>query len=415
MTGKSLDVRPINPYDVAARGIVNEYSPDLYAPTDRHGDVAQTIMIVGASEMAKALVLRFARIGIYSPKGKLRLIWAGKGVTGALGELVDHYPSLRPNAHPGQFWNRNSHFSSAFQQLVVTPLDIVTLDQPALHAVREGGVGGACVDQMPSVVYVCHNSDVQNAIDSRDLQAALCSCLPASGNAAGAQRPILVIQNHAAIGIGQAQNMVPYSVLPYGIEEVRLDKLFADTVVNDRADLLAKKFVAAYSKRVCVETSKWNSTSFFEKEMNRDPADHAAIKARYAGVDVVKVKECFIDALGPIGSDAKLLDECQEDLAYMEMRRYRAFMFLHGFSYGSSSHKSIELMDAVKQRFIAPQSSTSVPDELQEMKKNFVKDLDRGLRRNETLLDENLSSEQKIKDSDIVRVTKNALEMSVAS
>jgi hypothetical protein len=415
MSKPPVDIRPINPYDIVARGIVNEYSPDLYAPTNRNAQIAQTVMIVGVSDIAKALVLRFARLGIYSPKGKLRLIWAGKGVGDALAEMADSYPSLRPSDRSAQYWGLPPDGSTDFLRLVVTPLDIVTIDQPASQAVRDGHVGLDGAHQLPSVVYVCHNSDIQNAIESRDLQAALSAYLPSSKNASGKQRPILAIQNHAAIGIAQAQGMVPYGILLYGIVEVCIDKLFADTVVSDHADELAKRFDAAWSERACVDPSKWNSSSFFLKETNRDPADHAAIKARYAGIDAAVVKDCFIDALRPIGASAKLLDDHQKDLAYMEMRRYRAFMFLHGFRHGATSSESKELMDEVSQRYLPPQSATSMTDDQKKILKKLAKDLDRGLRNNETLLEEHLSSDQQMKDSDIVKVTIKALEMGVAN
>jgi hypothetical protein len=90
-------------------------------------------------------------------------------------------------------------------------------------------------------------------------------------------------------------------------------------------------------------------------------------------------------------------------------------MFLHGFRHGASSAGSKELMDAVSQSLLPPQSATSRTDDPKKVLKKLAKDLDRGLRNNETLLDAHLSLDQQLKDSDIVEVTKKALEMGVAN
>jgi hypothetical protein len=409
-----LDVRPVNPYDIVARGIVNEYSPDLYAPTDRNGDIAQTIMIVGVSEMAKALILRFARLGIYSPKGKLRLIWAGKGVSDAFRELADTYPSLSPSTHRQEHWGLPFGASPDYLRFVVTPLDIVILDEPASQAIRDIRVKETCGKQIPSVVYVCHDSDIENAIEARDLQASLCTHLPAFENAANSRRLILAIQNQSAVGVAQADDMLPYNVYRYDIKEVCIDPLFAETLANDRADDLAKKFDAAYSNLATVDSNKWNSYSFFVKELNRDPADHAAIKARYAGVEASMVKECFIDGKIPLGADGELLERHHEDLELMELRRYRAFMFLHGFSHGAVDYELQQLNSAANQQLVEKVLTNLPEEERKAILKKLHKDLERGLRKNPTLLDENLSPAEKSKDSSIVNVTKRALAMGIA-
>ena len=69
-----LDIRPFNPFDLAARGLINSFAPDLYGNIDREGSITQTVMIVGTSAIAESILLRLARIGIYSPRGKLRVI-----------------------------------------------------------------------------------------------------------------------------------------------------------------------------------------------------------------------------------------------------------------------------------------------------------------------------------------------------
>ena len=384
-TKDCLDIRPINPYDVAARAIVNEYSPDLYAETDKSGDIAQTIMVVGVSEMAKSLILRFARLGIYSPKGKLRVIWAGRGVSAALADLADDYPSLNSDSHTTEHWGLPLGTSPDFLKLVISPLEIVAIDQPVDHAVRNQQVENVCGEQFPSAVYVCHNSDIENAIEARDVQASLIRRVAALGNHWPGQRLILAFQNQATVGIAQPGNVEPFSLLRYGIKDVCIDALFAKTVVYDCADDLAKKFDVAYSnlttsKLNAVDQNKWETSRFFLKEMNRDPADHAAIKARFAGVEAEVVRKCYFKGQQPAEDHSELLNKCKEDLGIMEMRRYRAFMFLHGYSHGVASAN---------------------------------KDTDRAVRINETLLDQNLSPIQKKKDESIVGVTLRALAMDV--
>ncbi|MBP8141744.1 MAG: NAD-binding protein, partial [Acidovorax sp.] len=43
----SLDIRPFNPFDLAARGLINSFAPDHYGDIDRAGPITQTVMIVG--------------------------------------------------------------------------------------------------------------------------------------------------------------------------------------------------------------------------------------------------------------------------------------------------------------------------------------------------------------------------------
>lgn len=112
------------------------HSPDIYAPTDKLGEIAQTIMVVGISNMAQALILRFARLGVYSPNGKLRLLWVGKGVAETLTKMAESFPALKPGDHTDSHWGRQAEQSKEFMDLVISPLAIITLENTADAAVR---------------------------------------------------------------------------------------------------------------------------------------------------------------------------------------------------------------------------------------------------------------------------------------
>jgi hypothetical protein len=262
---------------------------------------------------------------------------------------------------------------------------MVMLDQPAADEISDGRLTALGNEQWPAAIYVCHDSDVQNAIESRDIQAALENQVAAKESSTHLPRLILAVQNHAVIGVGQP---VADSMFGYCIEEVCIDALCAQTVVQDRADDLAKKFDAVWSNKQEVQAAQWNTSHYFLKETNRDPADHAAIKLRYAGVPASKVQACVFQGSVCLDStDTDGLKTQVGDLEAMEMRRYRAFMFLHGFSHGQAS---------------VPTST---------MQKSEAKNRDRRRRVNETLLDAELSDAQKSKDNDIVTEMIRAMQM----
>ena len=384
---KSLDIRSSNPYQVVARGIVNQYSPDLYAPTDKTGTVSQVVMVIGTSEVAKALVLRFARIGIYSPKGKLKLIWVGEGVADALHELKTNYPALVTDYNEVGYWSHDGSTSEEHFNSLLPPLILSLVNEPFTQAIRNGKVPGIHEPVLPSVIYVCHNSDILNLVEARDLQAAMGkqATIFHKKDREKKKRLILAVQSKSVLGIAQDVHLPFLPALPYQIGEVSLDALFANTIAEDRADELAKGYHAIYAKSNDID-KEWAELRFFLKESNRDVADHLAIKARYAGIDAETVGDCVFKSMATISeADRLLMEEKHEDLAIMEMRRYRAFMFMNGFTHGT--HSSQYLVENDKDG----------------------KDLDRCLRVNATLLDEALSQIERAKDDDIVDHSMKAL------
>jgi len=384
-----LDIRPCSPIDIAARGIVNAYAPDLYAATDRDGPVAQTVMVTGASAVAKALVLRLARIGVFAPQGKLQLVWAGEGVNNAYAELAAIYPALETSFDRRKFWGAPADISQNYFDRVLPPIKIDILDAPAAHAIRGGALDLVCGARRPSVIYVCHESAVRNLAEARDLQAALCSHDALMDEKESWQRLILAVQSPTVLGIGDAADVAVLNVLSYRIEEVSIDSVFANTVADDRADELAKGFDSAYAHRQNIDELAWVQEKFFLKESSRELADHLAIKARYAGIDAKKVADCVFKAAATISDDdRKLMELHRDDLIAMEQLRYRAFMFMNGFVHGSR------------------------PEE--DEQKQYGKDLDRSLRINATLLKENLSSAERVKDEDIIDVSLAALRLRCA-
>ena len=374
-----LDIRPFNPFDLAARGLINSFAPDLYGDIDRAGPITQTVMIVGTSPIAASILLRLARIGIYSPRGKLRVIWAGDGTSDAFARLSADYPALNPDAYPKELWGDTSGASPAFFELQLPPIKVETVDAPAALSVRSGCIAKLCDHQLPAAVYVCHDSDVSNAIEARDLQVALSQRLPLPPQDGRApQRLILAVQNHATLGIA---NTPTPRLLPYQVEEETLSAVFAKTMVTDRADRLAMGYHAVYADP---SIQSWLDEPFLVKESNRDVADHLAIKARYAGIDAKAVTQIVFE--GEAAVSDKGVDQLRyvlQDLEQMEQRRYRAFMFMNGFSHG---------------RKTAPEATPK-----------GQKEIDGSLRLNQTLLTENLSDHEKAKDSKIVEESIAAL------
>ena len=374
-----LDVRPFNPFDLAARGLLNSFAPDLYGDIDRAGPITQTVMIVGTSAIAESILLRLARIGIYSPEGKLRVIWAGDGTSDAFARLSADYPALNPDAYPKELWGDTSGASPTFFELQLPPIKVETVDAPAALSVRSGRIAKLCDHQLPAAVYVCHDSDVSNAIEARDLQVTLSQRLPLPHqDGRTPQCLILAVQNHATLGIA---NTPASGRLAYQIEEENLSTVFAQTMVRDRADRLAMGYHAIYADP---SVQPWLDEPFFVKESNRDLADHLAIKARYAGIDAKTVAQIVFEGEATVSDkEVESLRHVLQDLELMEQRRYRAFMFMNGFSHG---------------RKTAPEATPK-----------GQKEIDRSLRLNPTLLAESLSDHEKAKDSKIVEESIAAL------
>ena len=374
-----LDVRAINPYDIVARGVVNLYSPDCYVPTDKEGPIAQTIMIVGTSRMAQSLLLRFARIGIYAPKGKLRILWVGDDVLSVFWKLRADFPLLDAQHCPPKFWGADE--KTDYFRLNLPPVDLICLPGRAESLLRAGTIKSRCDGELPAAIYVCHDSDIRNIKEARDLQAAL----GADSNKLEERRLILALQDQATIKAKDG-----YQWMRYEIRQAVIDENFASTIVRDNADYLAERIKIAYDKAENQQSKKtdskppvgWKALSYFEKESNRDAADHGAIKARYAGLDCDRVCMAFFEAPPQIIPELEtIMRKVSDELIIMEQRRYRAFMFMMGFRYVKSCA---------------------------EPKGVGKNDWRRTQRINPTLLEEKLSDYEKGKDTNIVRITSEA-------
>ena len=334
---------------------------------------------MGTSAIAESILLRLARIGIYSPGGKLRVIWAGDGTSDAFARLSANYPALNPDAYPKELWGDTSGASPTFFELQLPPIKVETVDAPAALSVRSGRISKLCDHELPAAVYVCHDSDVSNAIEARDLQVALSQRLPLPAQGGRTpQRLILAVQNHATLGIANTPARERFA---YQIKEETLGAVFAKTMVTDRADRLAMGYHAVYADP---SSRPWLEEPFFVKESNRDLADHLAIKARYAGIDAKTVAQIVFEGEATVSDkEVEQLRHVLQDLELMEQRRYRAFMFMNGFSHG---------------RKTAPEATPK-----------GQKEIDRSLRLNQTLLTEDLSDHEKAKDSKIVEESIAAL------
>jgi len=230
---EKYDIRTLSPFDIVARGIVNTYAPDIYAPTDREGSVAQTIMVVGTSEAAKALVIRFARIGVFSPKGKLQVVWAGEDVEEAFRELKAFYPALDADYNSVNRWGDVDETSRAYFDSVLPPLKLTLLNIPAAESLRKQSIAVMGNTRWPSVIYVCHDSDIRNLLEARDLQVALSLDKEVTRTTENGkrQRLILAVQGKAVLEIADDADIPALKNLPYRIEEIPLDAMFAKTVL----------------------------------------------------------------------------------------------------------------------------------------------------------------------------------------
>ena len=205
----------------------------------------------------------------------------------AVGELAQ----VAAIAHEIDTWLRlDVDDLPAFFELQLPPIKVETIDAPAALSVRSGRIAELCDHQLPAAVYVCHDSDVSNAIEARDLQVALSQRLPLPAQGGRTpQRLILAVQNHATLGIA---NTPASGRLAYQIEEENLSTVLAKTMVTDRADRLAMGYHAVYADP---SVQPWLDEPFFVKESNRDLADHLAIKARYAGIDAKTVAQIVFE------------------------------------------------------------------------------------------------------------------------
>lgn len=388
---KGLDVRPFDPHQIAARGIVNLYSPDLYAATDRKGPISQTIMIVGASELASALVLRFARTGIYAPVGKLKIFWRGVGAEDAYADLLRQYPALAPISSLDR-WCVDDTGSESYLKEVLPPVDIEVSDVPATECLAQAKVE-------PAAIYICLDDEVEGLALARDLQTQL-GGLDMGGEPR--QRLILVAASEkparlrTSIGSTSPSGKDVIEFARYRIEECEINAFTAETLLGDRADGIAKQFKMVYDNKTEIDESDWRACSFFEKESNRDAADHLAIKARYAGLDPkdvsAKVFEENLDV--PLGSAADAFVKNADDLIIMEQKRYRAFMFMMGFRHGRANNVCVQGAD----------------DELSGWPSPSMKSLERTLRVNRTLLVKELPEDERKKDANIIETSLKVLQ-----
>jgi len=364
---KGLDVRPFNPYHIVARGIVNLYAPDLYVQTDRDGDISNTIMIVGASELAVALLLRFARVGIYSPHGRLKILWVGKGTAQAFTHVVQQYPALAPNPSPCIWQTDLTDIEASQQKLIHSPEIELVDDNPVEY------IAGNKIE--PAAIYVCLKDEIDGLLIARDIQAMLGGRnMPQEHK----QRLILVAtsgelaQLRTTTGLTSLTDKDVIDFTRYKIEQLAIDKFFAETLLDDKADNIAKRYKAVYDKTTEIDQDAWRNLSYFEKESNRDVADHLAIKARYAGLCAEKVKEIIFEGrtdLAITQNEEECFKNCESDLIDMEQRRYQAFMFLMGFRHGSCESEC----------------KFDTADEWKNWDKNAKKGLERILRINSTL------------------------------
>ena len=162
-------------------------------------------------------MVRFARLGIYSKQGKLRLLWVGDGAVEAFQELAAIYPALDPDNHAPEFWGADSDSldfwcggeAKKYFDLLLPSVAMDVRSQSAAHLVADG----CCGSTMPAAIYICHGSDVRNLAEARDLQAALST----RKDAFVGERLILALQNHSLLGMAGTSEMSVLKHMPYKI------------------------------------------------------------------------------------------------------------------------------------------------------------------------------------------------------
>jgi hypothetical protein len=326
-------------------------------------------MILGTSQIAQSLILRFARLGVYSASGKLRILWVGDDVAEVAESLIADYPFLDAQSYPQTFWGADVTTSPWFYNLNLSSVELIPLQGRAETLVRSGVIADHYGDQPPAAIYVCHDSDVRNIKDARDLQSSLGADFAPIKHS---KRLILALQNQAKLGVRTSSVSMRYK-----ISEESIDQKFASTLVSDKVDALAERFKHAYDEGGGYPQKAWSTLSYFEKESNRDAADHCAIKARYAGLDSELVRMAISGNPIEIPEAEMKLEAVKDDIYLMEQRRYRAFMFMQGFRHVTNH---------------------AIPAQCK-------KDEERTLRVNKTLLEKNLTDAELDKDTNIVRIT----------
>lgn len=309
-----LDVRPLHVPMLQARGLTQHAGLTTTAP--------RGIAIVGTSELACALVVRLARIGITSPSQPLQLFWIAEDSCAALKQLVMSYPALRSALRPSA--DQPGQLELPHLRLTTWSGNVSTWTEQCLAAPDTTPL-------WPDLIYTVHESSALNLMDARTLQI--------HGGVTGAAEDLRT-RIVALVGPGILEPAsVPHPELPWRcqIELLQPDALLCNSLVHDSADAMAQSYDAIWSQAARIDIAAWRNLPFAVKESNRDIADHLPWKLAHAGLrpqDIAAILDPSVPVSEQVLAQLNTLldsDALLNDLIRMEQMRYRAFMTLQGF------------------------------------------------------------------------------------
>lgn len=376
-------------HELAAREIFNRYLPDMFEDTDHENNISQTIIVVGASSMAKALIRRAGRLGHFSCKGKLQVIWTDPNVEDAATSLYAECPNLNPNVKPFEL-NLPEHPDNSE---VLPSIYISTVSDHITNILRQSKITALSNQKSPSVIFVCHEDEAKNADQAREI----CAFYNRTQTLKSSQsKPVVAVQFDQKYGLShemldandQLNPSHPHDGFPFRTHEISITDAVGQVLTDDKKDLLASYFnTVIYSGGKASDcVNNWQKLKEFLKESNRDAADHLKIKLHHliGSNDVMKTKTTEEDLL----RINEALSTHASELSFIEHKRYCAFMFTAGFSYGA-------------------------PQQLPITNPMLPKELERLLRVNPTLIPySKLDSNEQKKDNRMVSHIIGALDFS---
>lgn len=389
----NINVSGFDVYELAAREIFNNYSPDNFHDTDNEGLTSQVVMVVGTGRMASALIRRAGRLGHFSKLGKLKLIWVDPEVESASKTLFAENPHLNPDINPKEL-----NLAANDWKEILPSIDVICVSSHIGSALRQNKIKELSDQRLPAVVFICHADEAENANEAREVCAFYNRTQPCGMSEN--QGVIVAVQYEQTYGLSHNNPSEPTELkpsLPYRTEEVVILDTIGDVLADEKTDGYAKYFnsivYSGETKKTKVKmNTEWSDLPEFLKESNRDLADHIAIKLRY--IDAQQSAPMLSS------SNTKLLLEHHvvRELSVIEHKRYCAYMFSAGYAYKLENEKT----------FTHPVEVVSLNKRLPAFTEE--KHWQRHLRVNPTLLPyDDLTIDEKTKDKNMVDSIDKAL------
>lgn len=334
----AADIEAFDIHEIAAREMFLLYSPDRFMPTDHEGAVSQLVVVSGASRMAQALIERAARLGHFSVRGRLRILWIDREVESVSRTLRASSPHIAwrepSDSQPGDGWTEVD---------VERSVEVIPLAHCLAEALHHDLIARLSGGRMPAVFWACHEDSARNAAEVRDYCAFHNRTPAAAGQAARA----VAVQFSQTLGLSQAAaDLALFTGLSCTPQEASIMDFAVETLCNEQRDNLAKYInTVIYNKGdYATEAAlQWAGLPEFIRESNRDAADHTYVKLRYCGVDPAEVDRHLAMPLAlitassiappdPCALEQRVIHALKQSLSVVEHRRYCAFMFAAGFA-----------------------------------------------------------------------------------